>query len=349
MFEFKIHNKDFIIDIENINYILNRNLSSTKIFDFKLNENDYPYYINKNKKKIYLIEEIMENKCYNKVKFIDGSKYNYQKNNIIILEKDSLIYNSKNLKIIDKIEGHKKDRGKSAGIIKNNIYICEKNNEMLYLLQCNEDYTLISKESIEKIKTFNNKVCTWFKMKNGYVGSHVIIDNKETVIYLHQHLMDYYGHGLSNKKETIDHINRDKLDNRMDNLRLLSQSEQNMNTGKRSRKHNAQPLPDGLTQKDLPKWVVYYREKIYPENGKYRDFFKIEKCPYSDKIICSTKSNKVSIRDKLKEIKEKLNQLTNGTYEKEKKDLPLGMYLKDNCMIFDYRDKEASALALLKR
>ena len=32
----------------------------------------------------------MENKCYNKVKFIDGNKYNYQKNNIIILEKDSL-------------------------------------------------------------------------------------------------------------------------------------------------------------------------------------------------------------------------------------------------------------------
>ena len=358
MFELKLHKKIFQFDFQNINDLLNNNSDSSYIIRWKLDENDYPYYINQNRKTIYLIDKIMKKECQGNINFLDGNKYNYQKSNLqlVILEDEvNDLEEPKDVEILEPGNFVTIANGKFSNQKRNMYWKVSNNDDIFYMMSCrNTDkkisFIKFSIDSLQKVlDVYKNIRHIWHIGQNGYPKVSYFDENKIRINrYLHQHLMDYYGHGLSNKKETIDHINRDKLDNRMDNLRLLNQSEQNMNTGKRNRKHNAKPLPDGLTQEDLPKWVVYYREKIYPENGKYRDFFKIEKCPYSEKVIYSSKSNKVSIRDKLKEIKEKLDQLTNGTYEKEKKELPLGMYLKDNCMIFDYRDKEADIRYNLK-
>jgi hypothetical protein len=46
---------------------------------------------------------------------------------------------------------------------------------------------------------------------------------------------------------------------------------------KRAQKHNAHPLPKGLTQEMLPKYVVYYHECYNKERQLFREFFKIEK------------------------------------------------------------------------
>jgi hypothetical protein len=99
------------------------------------------------------------------------------------------------------------------------------------------------------------------------------------------------------------------MDNRIENLRWVSQSLQNSNTDKRNRKYNAKPLPNGLKQSDLPKYIVYYHEILNKETGSSREYFKIEKHPKLDKIWIGTKSNKISIQDKLKVAKEKLNEL----------------------------------------
>ena len=322
MFELKLHKKIFQFDYQNLNDLLNNNSDSSYIIRWKLDENDYPYYINQNRKSIYLIDKIMNKQCHNNITFIDGNKYNYQKDNIKLSNIENDIDDLEEPKDVQILE--KGTCINFSPIEKRNMYWkVSKNNEIFYMMSCrNTDkkisFIKFSIDSLQKVLNIENNRHSWHIGENGYAK---VSFNKNKIRinrYLHQHLMDYYGNGSDKSKETIDHINRDKLDNRMENLRLLSQSEQNMNTGKRNRKHNAQPLPDGLTQEDLPKWVVYYREKIYPENGKYREFFKIESCPYSDKIIYGTKSNKVSIRDKLKEIVEKLEKLKINYESKEK-------------------------------
>ena len=58
----------------------------------------------------------------------------------------------------------------------------------------------------------------------------------------------------------MDHINRDKIDNRLENLRIINQSEQNKNRGKVRRKKNAQALPEELEGIQLPKYVNYCTE-----------------------------------------------------------------------------------------
>lgn len=55
---------------------------------------------------------------------------------------------------------------------------------------------------------------------------------------------------------------------------------------------------------DIPEYIVYCREKSNFED-KYYEYFKIEKSAYTHKVLYSTKSDKVSINDKLNEIKKK--------------------------------------------
>jgi hypothetical protein len=89
---------------------------------------------------------------------------------------------------------------------------------------------MIDMEYLELLKKHN-----WYvnKYKNGfYIISHFIQNNKRTLIMLHREIMKCtLGDGL-----IVDHINNNTLDNRKENLRLVTklQNNQNRSTSKNS-------------------------------------------------------------------------------------------------------------------
>jgi hypothetical protein len=80
---------------------------------------------------------------------------------------------------------------------------------------------------------------------------------------------------------------------------------------KRIRKHNAIKLPSTLADLNIPKYINYYNECYNNEKKLYREYFKIEKHPYQEKnkTYISSKSNKISIIEKLNQIKKILDEL----------------------------------------
>ena len=210
-----------------------------------------------------------------------------------------------------------------------------------------ETFTNFSLEDINKVLKFKDVRPCWFVIHNGYVSTTI----KQKHTYLHQLIMDVHDKDLTDMKETVDHINNDKLDNRKENLRLVNMSIQNANKPKAERRKDACDLPDGLVQKDLPKYVSYRKEILDKETGKSREFFIIDNHPKLDKIWETTKSNKILLLAKLESAKLKLKELegkiNTEEYNKEsgldkKIDLPIGISLNERNdklqFCYDYRD-----------
>ena len=144
------------------------------------------------------------------------------------------------------------------------------------------------------------------------------IKSLKKTLFLHQWITNCYGNGQGIKNISVDHINRDKLDNRISNLRVVDFETQHSNANgiiqgtKRNRQRTAQDLPDGLTQDMMPKYVYYANETVKRNDGtEYkREYFRIEKHPkLTKKCWSSSKSIKISILEKLEQTKEKLKEL----------------------------------------
>lgn len=212
--------------------------------------------------------------------------------------------------VIESFDGKISTAGKFSNIEKNEYWLVKNKNtdEEYYMMDVSKNrLTKIDKESLDKVLSIN-KIWT---VCNNYV---VIEYERNKKISLHAFLMNHSGHGLEKGSLTVDHINQDKLDNRLSNLRLASQSEQNQNTGKRARKSSARPLPKELKQSDLPKYITYNvdYEKEVDDNGDRiikRDYFRVEKHPKQEKSWATTKSKNVLILEKLEQAKKYLELL----------------------------------------
>jgi hypothetical protein len=339
----------FIIDIEDHISILN---SRKK---FILNEDiKYPYYTT-NGKKITIVEFIYKfDFTTTNYEFKNGDVDNLKRNNVKIYHKYNDII-KKTYHDAEYIQGHYNRNGIDAFILKNPLWKIVENNKEYLLMYCEKDTICkLCIDSYNKILDFekeknNNQKITWHKCENGYIAG----KNKNKQLYIHQIITNYYGNGQGTAKFSIDHIDRDKLNNTIENLRIATREEQEQNsTGicpgtKRQRQKNARLLPEGMSQDMLKKYVVYYYNVYDKKNNKAREYFSVEQHPKLNKRWETSKSNEVSIFDKLNQANKVIEDLENDIFPKsftEQRELPKSVsIINKNDLVFlsfDRRDEK---------
>lgn len=183
------------------------------------------------------------------------------------------------------------------------------NIKYINVTYCNRDYTvgkvpykdnyvrfIIDKEDFDKIDGYS-----WHKSSNNYISQGVIVDGKKKEFYLHNLILNIFDFPGKGSKESVDHINRIGLDNRKENLRIISQSEQNLNQSKKKRRIEL-PEDSGLVAEDIPKHIWYIKP-----NGSHGERFAIEF--KTENIIWKTTASKnVLLKDKLESAKKQLEE-----------------------------------------
>lgn len=98
-----------------------------------------------------------------------------------------------------------------------NRVIVQGDKAEVIITDCNDVYkatSIIDAEDVNRVLQHR-----WTLSDNGYVRTY----NGTNPVYLHRFLLDYDG------ELTVDHVNRNKLDNRKSNLRVVTQSVNNYN------------------------------------------------------------------------------------------------------------------------
>lgn len=105
-------------------------------------------------------------------------------------------------------------------------------------------------DDYDKIKNY-----CWFYDKRGYVTSSIYQNNKSCMIYLHRIVMEPIADGLEVDHKNHPPRNNHKIDNRKDNLELVTRSGNNMNKSLHS--NNQSGVTGVCWQKGNDKWKAY--------------------------------------------------------------------------------------------
>jgi len=318
----------YLLDLKDKDKIINFN----KNFVFTNKDDIYPSY-SCNYKKFNYLEFIFsyspESVCYI---FLNNNKFDLRRCNVRIYHLYHKIIIQK-YNVIEYVNGHYSSIGQDANIMKNPIWKIQENGKEYLLMYCEKGTICkLCIESHNKIVNYENllnnkKKLTWYKCANGYVQTHNPDDGK--IYYIHQIITGCYGNGQGTKNISVDHIDQDPLNNSWENLRIATRKEQEQNSKgikpdtKRERKHNAQDLPDGITQEIMKKYVCYYKDYADKDKKILREYFRVEKHPKLDKLWSTTKSNKITIQEKLAQANKVVDDLENDIYpEKNEALLP---------------------------
>ena len=132
-------------------------------------------------------------------------------------------------------------------------------------------YKVSNKGRVKRIlKGGREKFNKLTKLNNGYLAVHLSLNNQGKIFQIHQLIaMAFLGHTPCGHKIVVDHINNNPLDNRLDNLQLITQRE---NSSKDRRGGSSQYI--GVSwSKAAKKWVTF----IFIDNKKeYLGLFKKE-------------------------------------------------------------------------
>lgn len=97
-----------------------------------------------------------------------------------------------------------------------------------------------------------------YQKYNWYLGKYLYRQEKGKTIYFHREIID------AKENQHVDHINGNRLDNRLKNLRLCNRSQNMRNSKKRS---NCTSRYKGVSfRKDTGKWQAYYHIKGKKKN-----------------------------------------------------------------------------------
>jgi hypothetical protein len=294
--------------IDNDHSLIISKLKNCTEDSFTLNNDNLWYYKNY-KSTIKLFDLLYPNNKQSKKIFLNNDINDYRVKNIKILnEYSDLFPEPKNCKILEFGSPYNIQDGRYSGQYRNMYWkVLDNKNLIYYLVHIKDDiYTKISCDDITKIFCIENNRPCWYLQQNGYIST--CINKIHKIYYLHQVVMNLHMEDLSSYQRTVDHINRDKLDNRKENLRITNMSEQNTNRDKSERRCDAIDLPDGIVQKELPKYIVYRKEIMDKETDKFREYFYI--CNHPNCLRWeSSKSSKYSNYEKLQQTIKKLKEL----------------------------------------
>ncbi|NBV77647.1 hypothetical protein EBR66_05800 [bacterium] len=141
----------------------------------------------------------------------------------------------------------------------------------------------------------------WHFASGNYIATSVKVDVsggeiKKREVYLHNFLLK------PEFNQVVQHISKNGLDNRRENLRYVDASAATIGHAKKKRNVELPPMC-GIKPEEIPKHVWYVQA-----NGYHRDRFAIEF--KTEKILWkSTSSKEVSLQEKLEQAVAKLKEL----------------------------------------
>lgn len=324
------YNKWFTKDKKIYCNVNNCNINIVKYLFDKINDTKFRYSIKSEDNYDFRIENI---------KVYKPSAKNTE-DRFIRMISPPIFYKEDEIRIIQEFQGHKITAGHHSGKYNNNYRLVEiinepdvskkryyemyvgVYNEVNEVNEVNEDNELnntitntkfsfiFDESSLPKILKLeaNNLIIknpSWLIPTNQYICNR---PSNRQLIYLHRYLMDC----VIGDNKTVDHINNNKLDNRLCNLRIATMSEQNMNRANVTRKNDLNTILNPTNDETIPKIETKSLLFINKKNSDGLEYFSLEISK------ARTKGEEVrenSSKSSLLTLKEKLCQLIYKRYE----------------------------------